>query len=239
MRDRLASPPPQSAAARRRRSAGVVFATLALVAVGGFFAVRRLRGPATVRYRLERIDRGPIRSDVIAPGTVSAFPMTPDLSRLEVWATVGEPDVRGVAVGQAVTLLGRACPDCASTGTVSAVRLSPRGSGDVEGSTVLVEADNRDQKLRPGMTASVSIEVARRDGVLRLPLRALTFTPRGMERTAPSTPPAGRVYVLDDDGRPRPVSVTVGLQDAFRVELVAGPLAEGDAVIVDEERAQR
>jgi multidrug efflux pump subunit AcrA (membrane-fusion protein) len=297
MPDPLAPRPWQAPSARRLRRSGLFWVTLAMVAVGGVFAVRRALGPATVRYRLERIDRGPIRSEVMAPGTASAvatvpvgspvsgtvtkvyadvndvvergqllaqlnrghatirapiagvvvsrnvsvgqrvgpgrgalFTMTPDRSRIQVRTTVGEAEGRRVAVGDAVTLRGGACPDCVSTGTVSEVRLSPPGSGGAFGYTVLVEADNRDHKLRPGMTASVSIEVARRDGVLRLPLRAVRFTPPGMERTAPP-PPQGRVFVLDH-GRPRLVRVTLGLQDLLHVELVAGPLGEGDAVIV-------
>jgi hypothetical protein len=56
-----------------------------------------------------------------------------------------------------------------------------------------------------------------------------------MEPAIPNDPHAGRVFVLDD-GRPRPVRVTVGLQDLRHAELVAGPFREGDAVIVDQEQ---
>jgi multidrug efflux pump subunit AcrA (membrane-fusion protein) len=300
MRDPLAPRPSQASSTRRLRRSGLFWVTLALIAVGGVFAVRRTLGPATVHYRLERIDRGPIRSEVMAPGTVSAvaivpvespvcgtvakvyadvnrvvergqllvqldrargtvrapiagvvvsrnvgvgqrvgpgrgalFTMIPDPSRIRVRTTLGEADWPRVAMGDAVTLRGGACSDCVSTGTVSEVRLNPQESGGIEGYTVLVEADNRDHKLLPGMPASVSIEVARRDGVLRLPLRAVGFNPPGMGPAAPATPQGGRVFVLDH-GRPRPVRVTLGLQDRLHVELVAGPLAEGDEVIVGQ-----
>ena len=300
MRDRHAPRSSQTPSARRRRRSSLIWATLALIAAGGLFTVRRGVGPPAVRYRLERLDRGPIRSGVMASGTVSAaaavpvgsrisgtvaavyanvnevvergqllaqlnsaraairapiagvvvsrnvdvgqivgpgrealFTMTDDLSRIQVRATVSEADVRRVAVGEAVTLRSRACPDCISTGTVSDVRPIPEGSPGVEGYTVLVEADNRDHKLLLGMGVTVSIEVARRDGVLRLPLGALRFLPPGMERATPTDPHVGRVFVLND-GRPRPVRVTVGLEDQRHAELVAGPLREGDAVIVDQ-----
>lgn len=204
----------------------MLWATLALIAVGGLLTVRRAVGPATLRYRLERIDRGPILSEVTAPGTVSAV----DLSRVQLRATVSEADVGQVAVGEAATLCSRDRTDCLSTGTVSEVRPS-RGGG---GYTVLVEADDHDHKFLLGMAATVAIEEARRDGVLRLPLDALHFIPPGMEPLTATDPHAGRVFVLDH-GRPRPVRVTVGLEDLRHAELVAGPLHEGDAVIVHQE----
>lgn len=230
--------PPQAPSPRRRRRSGLVWATLALIAAGGLFAVRRSVGPAASRYRLEQIDRGPIRIEVTAPGTVTAVATTPVGSPLsgavQVRATVSEADADRVAVGEAATLRCRACADCVSTGTVSEVRPSPRVSRDVAGYTVLVEADNHDHKLRLGMAATVSIEVARRDDVLRLPLDALCFVPPGMKPVTSTDPHVGRVFVLDH-GRPRPVRVTVGLEDRRHAELVAGPLREGDAVIVNQE----
>jgi HlyD family secretion protein len=110
-----------------------------------------------------------------------------------------------------------------------------RVSGDAGDCTVLVEADNHDHKLQLGMATTVTIEVARRVGVLRLPKDALRFVPPGTEATAPTAPHVGRVFVLDH-GAPRPVRVTVGLEDPGRAELVAGPLREGDGVIVDQTR---
>jgi multidrug efflux pump subunit AcrA (membrane-fusion protein) len=69
--------------------------------------------------------------------------------------------------------------------------------------------------------------------VLRLPSPALTYVPAGVPPTEPALPHEGRVFVLDH-GRPRPVRITVGVQDPRHAEVVAGPLDEGDAVIVGE-----
>ena len=84
------------------------------------------------------------------------------------------------------------------------------------------------------MTANVSITTARRDDVLRVPARALRFRPEG------TPPPAARddrqpaadstVYVLDDDGIPKPVEVRIGREDGGRTEVLAG-LSEGDKVV--------
>jgi HlyD family secretion protein len=222
MRDRLGaqtSTPPTS-----RRRNGLVWATLAVLAGAGVLAVRRAVVAPATRYRLERVDRGAIRNEVAAPGTVSAA-MTRDLSRMQVSATVREADLTRVAVGDAATLCCPACPNCVSPGTVSSV-----GPNEV-----LVEADNQGHELRLGMATTVSIEVAHRDGVLRLPLGALHFVPPGTEPTTKTDPHEGRVFVLDH-GRPRALHVTIGLEDLRHAELVAGPLREGDAVIVDETR---
>ena len=183
-------------------------------------------------YRLERIDRGEIRSEVtrtrdgqgvhvqvdagqaFGASLAAVFTIAPDMSRVPVEASVGEPDVGRVAAGEVATLRCPAYPGTVLTGTVAEVLPTP---GMAQGHTVVIEADDdRDHRLLPGMAASVTIELARREGVLRLPLRAVDFTPPGVEGAAPATPPAGRVFVLDH-GRPRPVRVTVGLQDQLHV----------------------
>lgn len=221
--------------ARRRRVWAAVAAAIA-AAAGGLFAARRAGGPELARYRLERVDRGPIRDEVTVPGTVSAADLAPGRpaggrqSRTRVQVTLSEPDVARVAVGEGATLRCQADPERERTGTVSELR-PIRAGADGRAYRALVETDNRDQTLRPGTKATVVIEVARRDAVLRLPVRALGFAPPGMEPTAPAAPHVGRVFVLDH-GVPRAVRVTVGLRDRVHAELVAGPLREGDAVIV-------
>src|SRR5258706_8358094 len=222
--------PSQAPPARRRKRSDLFWATLPLIAGGGLLAVGQAVGPVPLRYRLERIDRGPIRSEVTAPGTV--FTMTRDLSRVQLRVAVSEADAGRVAVGQAATLRW-ACPDCVSSGTVSEVRPSPRVGGGAFGYKAQVEADNHDHKLLPGMAAAVSIEVARRDGVLRIPEGALRFVPAGMGAGDPRRR-FWRVLVVGHR-RARPVRVTLGLQDLGHAELVAGPLREGDAVIVEQE----
>jgi HlyD family secretion protein len=217
-----------------RRRGGLLWAALALVALACVVAVQRTGGPATIRYRLEQIDRGEIRSEVTARGTVSeaALAMAHDLSRVQVRATVSESDLGRVAVGEAATLRWWACSDCVLSGTVSEVGPSPRSSAG-GGRTVLVDADNHDHKLIPGMGVMISIEVVRRENVLRLPLGALGFAPPGMESAIPTESQVGRVFLLDH-GRLRSVRVTVGLRDLRHAELVAGPPRDGDAVVVGQ-----
>jgi len=210
---------------------GLLWATLVVIAAGGAFALRRAGRPATRRYRLERVDRGVIRSEVTAPGTVSSVTMT---SRAQVQTRVAEADAGRVRVGDAATVRCPVDADHELNGTVSEIRAAVGTIDGVVQHVVLIDADRGDGALVPGMSAAVSIEVARRDGVLRLPLRALRFAPSAIELRVAVTPNTGLVFVLDH-ARPRPVRVTIGARDLGHAELVAGALQEGDSVIVGQE----
>jgi HlyD family secretion protein len=96
---------------------------------------------------------------------------------MQVQASVDEADVGQVKVGQKVTFRVDAYPDDEFQGTLSQVRLAPVISQNVVTYNVIIDVDNPGEKLMPGMTATVSIEVARRDNALRVPLLALRFTP--------------------------------------------------------------
>ncbi len=100
-----------------------------------------------------------------------------DLRKMQVQASVDEADVGQVKVGQRVTFRVDAYPEEQFEGTLSQVRLAPVISQNVVTYSVIIDVDNPEQKLMPGMTATVSIEVARRDNALRVPLLALRFTP--------------------------------------------------------------
>ncbi|HEX5646012.1 MAG TPA: hypothetical protein VFX56_03500, partial [Nitrospira sp.] len=94
-------------------------------------------------------------------------------------------------------------------------------------------------KLKPGMTANVTIVTAQKDDPLRVPNGALRFRMPNV----PLDKKATRVWVLDQDGRPRQVDVTTGISDSLSTEIVNGALKKGDRVIVgidtDEEQSQK
>jgi HlyD family secretion protein len=140
---------------------------------------------------LERTEiRAPIEGTVISrtvdPGqTVAAslqapelFKIAQDLSRIRIEAQVNEADVGSVAEGNAVTFTVDAYPDRQFTGRVTQVRLAATELNNVVTYTVIIEAENEDRKLFPGMTANVSIESAKRDGVLRVANDAFRYRPR-------------------------------------------------------------
>ena len=105
------------------------------------------------------------------------FTIANDLKKMQVQASVDEADIGNVKVGQKVTFRVDSYPDDTFEGRVSQVRLAPVITQNVVNYTVIIDVGNPELKLMPGMTATVSIEVDTREGVLRVPIQAIRFTP--------------------------------------------------------------
>jgi len=105
------------------------------------------------------------------------FVVARDLTRMQVRASVGEADIGRIQAGQAVGFRVDAYPDELFSGTVSQIRLQPVVEQNVVSYTTVIDVPNPDMKLKPGMTATVTVEVAREDNVLRIPNSALRFQP--------------------------------------------------------------
>ena len=105
------------------------------------------------------------------------FTIANDLTKMQINAKVAEADVGGVEVGQEVTFNVDAFPQQPFTGRVIQVRNSPIIVDNVVNYDTIIEVANPELKLKPGMTASVSIQLAKREGVLRAPNAALRFRP--------------------------------------------------------------
>jgi HlyD family secretion protein len=110
---------------------------------------------------------------------------------------------------------------------------------------VVVDVDNSDLALRPGMTATVTLITATKANVLKVPLRALRFSPkqRGMPEKVVkrvgdiASSPETRLWIRDEDGRPNPVSIETGVRDDEYVEVVSGEISEGDEVVIGYRRS--
>jgi len=109
------------------------------------------------------------------------FVIANDLSRMQVNASIDEADVGRVRAGQDVTFHVDAYPNDTFTGRVDQVRLQPITVQNVVTYNTLIAVDNPGGRLMPGMTATVSVIVQRRDNVLRLPAAALRFRPEGWQ----------------------------------------------------------
>lgn len=105
------------------------------------------------------------------------FVMAPDLDKMQVDANVSESDIGRVRVGQTSTFTVDAYPDREFTGVVAQVRNNPTTIQGVVTYTVVIDVDNKARLLKPGMTANVTIEVARRDNVVKVANSALRFRP--------------------------------------------------------------
>jgi HlyD family secretion protein len=144
--------------------------------------------------------RSPIDGIVISrnvdPGqTVAAsmsaptlFIIAEDLTKMQVIANIDEADVGRMRQGQPVTFRVDAYPNDVFRGAVEQVRLQPTTVQNVVTYSTVIAVPNPDLKLKPGMTANVTVEIARRTNVLRIPVAALRFRPTADHFTALNLP---------------------------------------------------
>jgi HlyD family secretion protein len=169
--------------------------------------------------------------------TPTLFNIAQDLTRMQIDTSVDEADIGKIKVDQPVEFSVDAYPDITFRGKVSEVRNAPITVQNVVTYDVVVKVDNPELKLKPGMTANVSIILDDKKGVLRVPNAALRFRPA--ERSKETPPQKGSadqkgsaVWVLEND-RPKRTKVTSGISDGNYTEILSGDLKEGDAVIVE------
>jgi HlyD family secretion protein len=122
---------------------------------------------------------------------------------------------------------------------VTQVRNAPISIQNVVTYDVVITVGNPDLKLKPGMTANVTIVTAQKENPLRVPNGALRFRMPSVPIDKKST----RLWVLDSNNEPRQVDVATGIADSLSTEIVEGPLNQGDRVIVgidtEEESIQK
>jgi HlyD family secretion protein len=152
------------------------------------------------------------------------FVLAADLTRMQVNASIDEADVGRVESAQAVRFRVDAFPEREFDGRVKQVRLQPTTVQNVVTYTAVITADNPEQLLKPGMTASVTIEVARRDDALQVPAAALRFKPDA-ETLSAFAAESGQaeargttVWTLDDNRLAR-VAVRTGLSNGAQTEV--------------------
>ena len=179
------------------------------------------------------------------------FTIANDLTKMQILANIDEADVGKVREGLESRFTVDAFPGEVFIGRIREVRQAPTTIQNVVTYAAVIDAPNPERKLRQGMTASVTITIAQRDEVVRIPNGALRFrpddatppsdaplasAPRGRapeRRAAPASAEGGRpgrVFRLEG-GRPVAVAVRLGITDGARTEVVDG-LASGDSVIV-------
>jgi HlyD family secretion protein len=156
------------------------------------------------------------------------FTIAEDLKKMRVVASVDEADVGNIAVGQRAGFRVDAFPEDDFEGEVSQVRLAPIVVQNVVTYNALVDVDNSELKLRPGMTANVTFEVARHAGVLRVPNAALRFRPDAASAPAGGGRTRNAVFVVESNGALRRAALRAGLTDGSFTEVLEGEIAEGD-----------
>ena len=180
--------------------------------------------------------------------TPTLFKIAQDLSRMQIDANFAEADIGNIRVGHAVRFTVDAFPNRSFKGVVKLIRLNPTTVSNVVTYDVVINVDNPEQILFPGMTAYVSIAVAERKDVLLAPNAALRFRPANAEVQKPAAANqkggnrlpgqprdgfSGKVYMLEKNEL-MPISVSLGITDNLNTEIVGGELKAGDQVIVGE-----
>ncbi len=161
--------------------------------------------------------------------TPTLFVIAEDLTRMRVMAAIDEADVGEVKVGQAASFTVDAYPDKDFSAKVTALRSAPQIVQNVVTYEAVLEVENPDLALKPGMTASVKIVTARADDTLMLPNAALRFSPPDEERH----PEHPHVWRLDEAGQLERVLVEPVLTDGVHTAIHGDHLEIGDAVLVD------
>ena len=177
------------------------------------------------------------------------FTIAADLSEMQLKASIDESDLGNIKDGQVVTFRVDAYPNDVFHGKVQQVRLNPVIESNVVTYAAIVSAPNVQLKLKPGMTATLTVEVTRRDNVLRVPSAALRFKPSrtvlaalgqvpadgGQSTNARPTATSGSVAApagqgtlwAYEDEHLRQVPVRTGATDGAFTEIVNGDVQEG------------
>ncbi len=192
--------------------------------------------------------------------TPTLFTIAQDLTKMQIEVSVDEADISRVKLGQEATFTVDAYPEQKFGGKVVQIRSAPIVTQNVVTYVVVVNVDNNELKLKPGMTANVSIVVAKKDDVVKIPPAALRFKPKGGEdksgkangkpgsAAAPAAKGGGEggakpgerkggggqvIYVLKD-GNAAAFPIKTGIANSSAIELVEGALKEGDEVIIEQ-----
>lgn len=156
--------------------------------------------------------------------TPTLFTIANDLTAMRVIANVDEADIGAVQEGQRVEFEVDAFPEDTFQGSVTQVRLQATTTSNVVTYQVVIDAPNPAMKLKPGLTANITIYTLDKHDVLAVPVRALRFTPEG-EKYRENT-----VWKQMPDGQLEAASVVTGVSDGVQTEILEG-LSSGDRIV--------
>ncbi|MBI5179308.1 MAG: efflux RND transporter periplasmic adaptor subunit [Nitrospinae bacterium] len=165
--------------------------------------------------------------------TPTLFTIAQDLKKMQIDSNVNEADIGKVANGQSVEFTVDAFPETVFRGAVEQIRIAPTVIQNVVTYDVVVRVDNKDLKLKPGMTANVSIITAVIPSALKVPNAALRWKPETQNGQNTPQKPEGRGVWTPVNGAPQRVPVTLGASDGSFTEILSGNLKEGQEVIMD------
>ena len=167
--------------------------------------------------------------------TPELFTIAKDLTNMQVVADVDEADIGDVAVGNRVAFTVDAYPDDTFEGVVKQVRLEATTTNNVVTYEVVISAPNADLKLKPGLTANVTIFTKEQPNVLSVPNKALRFTPTketvGKDMKIVDCKGKNKIWTLNDKTlTAHPVNI--GQSDATHTQIISGVKA-GQSIVTE------
>ena len=159
--------------------------------------------------------------------TPTLFTVAEDLTKMRIETSVSEADIGKVKEGQDVEYTLDGYPDSIFKGVVTQVRLSPTTESNVVTYTVVIEVENEEGKLLPGMTANVSIITGKKENILTVPNVALKFTVAGNKQKYDK-----KGIWIDKKGKPVRINIETGVSDDSYSEIISDEIKEGDVVYV-------
>ena len=190
------------------------------------------------------ISRAVEEGQTVAAGfeTPTLFTIAADLTQMQVIADVDEADIGGVKEGQRVSFTVDAYPNSSFEGFVTQVRMEATEESNVVTYEVVISAHNPDLKLKPGLTANITIYIAERRNVVNIPVKALRFMPDPVDDSTPipegtlqqDTPvnDSLKIVWIQENNTWNPRQVKVGMDNGVNIEICEG-LNEGEIVAVD------
>ncbi len=196
--------------------------------------------------------RSPVNGTVVARNvdvgqTVAAslqaptlFTIAQDLTNMQVDTNVDEADIGRLKVNQASTFTVDSYPGETFKAKVSQVRNAPTTVQNVVTYDVVLGVRNPELKLKPGMTANVSVIIEEKDGIIKIPNAALRFKmpvppskSKNIEELKKKWKGWSMLWTLESENKPRPTFIKSGINDGQYTEMTQGRLKEGDLIITD------
>ena len=196
----------------------------------------RITAPVDGIVVSRKVDEG--QTVVAAMNTPMLFTIAQDIRKMRITASVSEADIGRVKTGQKVDFTVDSFPDDVFSGQVVQVRISPITKENVVTYETLIDVENPEQRLFPGMTADVSILTAEKTNVRKVPNTALRYTPPESSTVIGDTHAKLQrrqqlLYVLEGQGKEqklRATIVTTGITDNAETEILDG--LEASAIVV-------
>ncbi len=162
------------------------------------------------------------------------FRIAEDLTVMQVYTSVDEADIGRVRVGQTASFTVPAFPDEFFTASVTQIRNDPQIQQNVVTYNVILDVNNDDLKLRPGMTTTVQIKLSEVENALMVPDQAFRFSPQGQKTDLPSLKSGERrVWKFEKNDRIKPMNVKIGMIGSERTQILSDDLKAGDRVVVE------